>query len=200
VLEAVGKQEAMMNRRSTDIPAAANGFTLIELMFVLVVLAVLLSLAAPSMSALVRDQRVKTVVGDVHATLLFARSEAIKRNSIVAVCASNQNDPAFSNSCLNSTDWSQGWIVFLDADGNGFPGAVSDVLRRQQPIEGLAVSGTGSNVSYQGDGRLRANPPQFVVSSAINPTATTARCVNIDLSGRPNIRVDTNKNPADGCQ
>jgi type IV fimbrial biogenesis protein FimT len=188
-----------MKRHIFHLRVTASGFTLIELMFVMVVLAVLLSLAAPSMSALVRDQRVKTVVGDVHATLLFARSEAIKRNSFVAVCASNQREPAFANSCLNSTDWSQGWIVFLDADGNGFPGAVSDVLRRQQPIEGLAVSGTGTNVSYQGDGRLRTNPPQFVVSAA-DSTATTARCVNVDLSGRPNVQIDTNKNPADGCQ
>jgi type IV fimbrial biogenesis protein FimT len=121
-------------------------------MFVIVVLAVMLSLAAPSFSNLIRDQRVKTIVGDIHSTLIYARSEAIKRNQFVAVCA--KTDDGFG--CQNSTDWARGWIVYLDTDGNGFPGAVSDILKRQDTITGLAISGTGTNITYPGDGRLRA--------------------------------------------
>lgn len=173
----------------------SRGFTLIELIFVVVILAVLLSLGAPAMSELVRDQRVKTAVGDLHSSMIYARSEAIKRNAIVAMCA--KTDDGFG--CQNSPDWSRGWIVYLDTDGNGFPGAVSDILKRQDTFTGLSMTGTGTNVSYQGDGRLRAAPPQFVVSAA-ESTAITARCVNIDLSGRPNIKIDTNKDPTDGCQ
>ncbi|MGQ0750845.1 MAG: GspH/FimT family pseudopilin [Betaproteobacteria bacterium] len=173
----------------------SHGFTLIEVLFAIVILGVLLSLAAPSMRNLVLDQRVKTVVSDMHATLIFARSEAIKRNQYVAVCAMN-ND---GSGCQNSTDWARGWIVYLDADGNGIPGAVSDILKRQDALHDVTLTGTGTNITYQKDGRLRAAATTFVTSYAGN-NDITARCVRMDISGRPNIQVDTNKNSADGCQ
>jgi len=172
----------------------ARGFTLIELIFAVAILAILLSLGAPSMRNLVLDQRVKTVASDVHATLIYARSEAIKRNQFVAVCSMNSD----GSGCENSTDWARGWIVYLDADGNGFPGAVSDVLKRQDALTDIALTGTGSNITYQGDGRLRAAATTFVASYPGN-NDITARCVRLDLGGRPNIQIDTDKTTA-GCQ
>jgi type IV fimbrial biogenesis protein FimT len=176
-------------------PCRSHGFTLIEVLFTVAILAVLLSLAAPSMRNVVLDQRVKTVASDVHATLIFARSEAIKRNVYVAVCAMTDS----GTGCQNSTDWARGWIVYLDADGNGFPGAVSDILKRQDALHDVTLTGTGTNITYQGDGRLRAAATTFVTSYAGN-NDVIARCVRLDVSGRPNIQVDTNKNSSDGCQ
>jgi type IV fimbrial biogenesis protein FimT len=178
-----------------------QGFTLIELMITVVVLAILLALAAPSMGNLVRDQRVKTAVGDVYVALAFARSEAIKRNVTVGVCSHNG-----SSGCQNSADWATyGWIVYLDVDGNGYPGAVSDILKKQDPLPNLTLTSTAAKIGYQGDGRLVLNMGgdsatglTFAASIAGN-TSVTARCVRLDLSGRPNIKVDTNSNPADGC-
>jgi type IV fimbrial biogenesis protein FimT len=170
-----------------------RGFTLIELIFTVVILAVLLGLAAPAMRDLVLDQRVKTAAGDVHAALMYARSEAIKRNQFVALCAKNDT----SDGCQNSTDWARGWIVYLDGDGNGFPTLAGDILRKQDALSDITVTGTGSNVTYQGNGRLRASPTTFVLST--DNSAITMRCVRLDVSGRPNIQVDTDKNTA-GCQ
>jgi type IV fimbrial biogenesis protein FimT len=171
-----------------------GGFTIIELMITLVILVILLALAAPSMGNLVKDQRVKTVVGDVYAALVFARSEAIKRNTYVGVCAMTNDGWG----CQNSTDWARGWIVYLDADGNGYPGAVADILKRQDTLTDITLTGTGGNVSYQGDGRLRVAPAPFVASISGN-NSVTARCVQLDLAGRPNVKVDTDGNPANGC-
>ena len=173
--------------------SGAAGFTLVEMMFTLVVLAVLMALAAPSLTNLVRDQRIKTVTGDLYAAMAFARSEAIKRNVYVAVCSHNG-----ASGCQNSSDWALGWIVYLDADGNGFPGAASDILKVQDPLTDITLTGTATNVSYQGDGRLRVLPTPFVASMAGNDSITV-RCVRLDLGGRPNIQVDTNKSVA-GCQ
>jgi type IV fimbrial biogenesis protein FimT len=182
--------------------AMAQGFTIIELMFVVVILTILIAVAAPSMSNLVRDQRVKTAVGDVYAALAFARSEAIKRNVTVGLCSHNG-----SSGCQNSTDWATyGWIVYLDSDGNGYPGAVSDILKKQDPLSNVTLTVTAAKIGYQGDGRLvpsmggdSATNLKFAASVAGN-SAITARCVRINLSGQPNTQVDTDQNPANGCQ
>ena len=171
------------------------GFTIIELMMTVVLLGVLMTLAAPNLTNLVREQRVKTATSDLYVSLIYARSESIKRNMYVAVCAKNSD----GSGCGNTTDWSKGWIVFLDADGNGYPGAVSDILKKQDAFSDLTLTGTVSNVSYQRDGRLRAAASTFVISSSVSATVV-ARCVSLDLSGRPNTKVDTNNNASDGCQ
>ena len=177
-----------------------HGFTIIELIFTVAILAVLLSLAAPSMRNLVLDQRVKTVAGDVHATLIYARSEAIKRNQLVAVCAKNTG----GTDCEGSTDWALGWIVYLDADGDGLPGATSNIIRQQDALTDITLAGTATNISYQGDGRLRPTVLATLPTPAFSAYSTgnndvAWRCVRLDASGRPNIQTDTNKN-TDGCQ
>lgn len=177
-----------------------RGFTIIELMVTVMILAVLLSLGVPSFVKLIRDQRVKTAVGDVYASLVFARSEALKRNTFVALCAKNSD----GSGCGNTTDWSKGWIVFLDPDDNGYPTLAGEVIKSQDAFSDLALSGFGSGISFQRDGRVKTKnpdntiPPPFILSSPKDSTVT-ARCITLDLSGRPNTKVDTDGNPANGC-
>jgi type IV fimbrial biogenesis protein FimT len=160
-----------------------RGFTAIELMITVVLLAVLITLAAPSMRDLVRDQRVKTATFDVYSSLAFARSEAIKRNADVHLCIAS------------GSDWGAGWTVRIGAaDCSGTP------LKTQDPIEAINITGPASPVTYRGDGRLNGAAVQTFVLRSSQSNTTTARCVRVDLSGRPNIQVDTNKDPSDGCQ
>jgi len=157
----------------------AHGFTMIELMITLVILVILISVAAPSLSDLVRDQRVKTATFDVYAGLAFARSEAIKRNADVDITPTG-------------ADWAGGWRVEVQSDAT--------VLKRQDALNGMNVTGPAGTVTYRRDGRIfGAAPPTFVVKSSESNTIT-ARCVRVDLSGRPNIKLDTNGDPTDGCQ
>ena len=160
--------------------AQTRGFTLIELMITLTILGILSAAALPELSRLVRDQRIKTATTDVYAALIYARSEAIKRNLNVAVCASTNG-----TGCAGSTNWATGWIVFVDSDADGAPASAADILRKQDAIGGVTLTGVGTNLSYRRDGRLVAATTNFVVSG----TNVTSRCVRMDPSGRPNVKV-----------
>lgn len=161
---------------------SGRGFTIIELMISIGILVILVSVAAPSMSSLVRDQRVKTATFDVYSSLAYARSEAIKRNANVTITQT-----------LPGSEWGGGWQIDIVP-----PSATS--LKTQDAFSKVSISGPAVAVIYQRDGRISGPAaPMFVVKSAEDNTVT-ARCVRVDLSGRPNIKVDTNKDPSDGCQ
>ncbi len=115
----------MSNERQT-LPAVAKlrghrGFSLLELMATLVLVVVVMGVGAPSMFDMIRTSTLIAINNEVVVDMQFARSEAIKRNLSVTVCAAN----TASNGCKNGTDWSDGWIVFgesISVNGTVDPG------------------------------------------------------------------------------
>lgn len=154
-----------------------RGFTLLEMMVTLSILLILMVVGVPAMSDLIRDQRVKTGVNEVFIALAYARSEAIKRNASVVVTSTTAGN------------WKDGWTITSG----------TTTLRSQTALTGVSITGPDS-VTYNREGRLSdATAPTIVVSSS-QSTTITARCVRLDLSGRPNIKTDTNGDATDGCQ
>ena len=163
-----------MKSRSTP---RQGGFTLIELMVTTAILLILMVVGFPAMSDLIRDQRVKTGVNELYISLAYARSEAIKRNASVVLT---------SNTAGN---WKDGWTI---ASGG-------TTFRNQTALTGVSITGPNS-ITYGRDGRLSDSTAPTLVVSSSQSTTIKARCVRLDLSGRPNIKQDTNGNAADGCQ
>lgn len=89
-----------------------SGFTLIELLVTLAVLAVVLSLAIPSFKDMIANNRSTGLASELTTAVNFARSEAVKRVKRVTVCPSSNG-----TSCLTSSDWAKGWLVFVDKAG-----------------------------------------------------------------------------------
>ncbi|MEM7279392.1 MAG: GspH/FimT family pseudopilin [Pseudomonadota bacterium] len=111
-----------MNSYGNNVPGGAEragglrgqgGFTMVEAMIVILVVGVLVTVAAPGFWNLIGNNRLVSEVYGLRAALNNARAEAIARNAPVVVCPSTDGA-----ACANSTDWSTGYIAFVDSDNN----------------------------------------------------------------------------------
>src|SRR5262245_41211286 len=86
----------------------SRGFTLVELMIGLMVLAILITIGVPSFNNAVLGARLNGFAGELYGSMQLARSEAIKRNALVTLCTSSDGEE-----CDAAADWQDGWIVLL---------------------------------------------------------------------------------------
>lgn len=162
------------------------GFTLLELLVVLALLGWLATLSLPSMAALLLRRQVQAAAEALVADLRLARSEAIKRVTTVAVCASSDG-----LNCAATAAWVDGWLVFVDRDGNRRRDANEELLRVQQRPPGLASVGSAtpandrSIVSYQSTGWAKAAAQTLLFTAQ---GGAVARVVCISNQGRPVLR------------
>lgn len=128
--------------------AKQSGFTLVELMFVVVIGAILLSVGVPNFRDFVRNARLSAAANDLITATNLARSEAIKRNRPVSVCSRTSG----ADTC-DGGDFSDGWLVFLDLDGDGAIDGDDEVIERHRALPDSIeqVSVTSPEVDADGD-------------------------------------------------
>lgn len=178
----MGKTEPGVARlaspRAAKAGAAARrahaGFTMIELMVVVVVLAVLLTVAVPSFEAAMNGNRLAGASNELMASLQTARMEAVKRNGRVALCLSaNANDAA--PTCANAGV--DGWIVFVDADKDDSFGAGDTLLRSSTvspSVQVLSSATPNGVVSFRSDG-FAYSSANALLNGAIDACIPTRR-------------------------
>lgn len=108
-----------------------TGFTLVELMVVIAIVAILLTIAVPSFEYVTTSNRMSTEIDSLLADLQYARSEAMKQGQTVTVCPS-----ADGKRCDKSMSWKSGWVVFSDGNGDGMVNEDDSVLRIRQAFLG----------------------------------------------------------------
>lgn len=130
----------------------ARGLTLVELMTTVAILTLLGTFGVTAFSDVLARHRVQTALHLISADLAMARNAAITRRSPIVACP---GDALLG--CRLDADWSMGWIVFTDSDGNRRPDNAADLLRVADAPSGaphtVRLVSTRSYARYQRDGR-----------------------------------------------
>lgn len=164
------------------------GFTLIELMVTVGIIAVLAMIAAPSFNEAILSNKLAAFSNTFVASAQLARSEAIKRNSTVRVCRSTDGA-----SCATTGTWQQGWVVFHDADNDGTVDSGETVIQVQAAISSdyhftgseysLVFQPSGAGATSTTLGLCRATPSPGKQERAISVSATGRTSVTTTRDG-----------------
>ena len=161
------------------------GFTLMELLVVVAIVAILLGIGVPSYRYITNSHRMSSEVNGLLGDLQFARAEAIKEGQPITACVSRDG----ATCDLGSITWQEGWIVFQDANNNQTVDPGEAVLRVQRAFTGtdtfIADTGIGS-VTFNREGFATGAGgllPATVTLHDQTANAAWTRCLYINLVG-----------------
>lgn len=163
------------------------GFTLVELLVTIAVVMVLTVLAVPSFQTFLAGRQIEATADTLVSDFRYARSEAVKRANRVTICPS-----ITGSSCTGSGGlWKNGWIVFVDEDGDGTVDVGDVVLRVQDALPGIASIAAANGTSryqfvFQPTGWSQAASETLWVTPSVS--SSSPRLVCVSNKGRAAIR------------
>ena len=171
-----------------------RGFTIPEIIITLGIIAIVLSTAVPSISSMIKDNRLAGQLNSVVTHIHIARAEAAKRDVRVIMCRSSSPN-AITPSCGGSEKvWTDGYIVFAD-DGNYSnnwynPGTDTLLIRAQPAASGIKMRTSWSwnrNLEINPDGSTNEGGAVAVMSICDDRGKSYGRQVHVAPSGTPKL-------------
>jgi type IV fimbrial biogenesis protein FimT len=160
------------------IPAArsrcikSQGFSLVELVVAMAIMGILITITLPAMDSILLNGRLRSYSNELLASAYLARSEAIKTNTVVRLCAS-----ASGTACDGS--WEQGWVVIRSDDA---------VIESHAALkEGFVINGSVTTVSFKPTGIGATQATLTICKSG----GDQSRLVTVNASGRPSVTKET---------
>ena len=151
------------------------GFTLIELMVTIAVMAILLAFGVPYFSDVSLGSKLGSYANSLVANAYLARSEAIKTNSPVTLCASSNG-----TSCAGA--WEQGWIVLSGGTA----------IQHQPALPpGFLVNASAGSIDFLPTGVSASTAATLKVCRSAPTAGWTERKVSISATGLPSVTKTT---------
>lgn len=162
--------------------ASQRGFTLIELMVTVALVAILATLAMPSYSEFLRNWRRDSASRALTADIQMARTQSIKKSRQVVMCPS-----ANGTACAGNSNWQTGWLVFVDVNADQTINAGESILSVGGAASGIAtITGTGGVTSliFLPSGLMGSAATNITITpSGATPTTNVSR-INLSRTGR----------------
>lgn len=155
-----------------------RGFTLIEMMIVISILAAIAAYGIPQFNDMIQNSRALSQTNTLQGLVQLARSEAVTNRVATIVCGST------NQTACDTNNWESGVIVFRDADGNG--SATANELVRAMPAADNTntIRSTAGTIRFLTDGTLTAAQLLIVCDER---GSDSSRQVRINLSGQARI-------------
>lgn len=163
----------------------SRGFTLIEVLIVIAIVAVIASFGIPQFNSLMQNGRLSTQVNELQGLMQLARSEAATNRVVTRICGSTDQ------TTCNTNNWEGGAILFRDRDNNGSASAAELVRVMPAVTNGNTIRGVTGAISFLADGTLASTAMLRICDTR---GADSSRQIRLNTAGQSRI---SKGNPGD---
>jgi type IV fimbrial biogenesis protein FimT len=161
------------------LPRLERAFSLYDALVALTVVSTVTTIAVPSFQHLISSQRMSGAINSLVTALSLTRSEAIKRSERAVLCPSSDG-----RACRNNTVWEEGYLLYIDRNGNHEFDIDETAVRMFGATPGLHIrSAHRDHVTYQPNGM--ASGSTITITLCDKHGRSVPRAVIVSNSGRP---------------
>ncbi len=168
-----------------------SGFTLVELLIGIVIVAILVSAGAPSFMIWIQNSQIRTAAESISSGLQLARAEAVRRNANIqfALTGTANVDSTWTVGCATP-------VADLNLDGVADCPAVIQSRAGSEGTANAMVSANNADVTFNGLGRASNATNNALTINITNPTGGTCqvgngpmRCLDVRVATGGQVRM-----------
>jgi len=169
-----------------------NGFTIVELMVSIAIVAILTAVALPSLNSFTIRMKVDNEISELHRLLLTARNAAINSEQNVTICPLG-----VGNVCTGGNNWGDEISVFIDTNSNAIYEAGEELLKVKEAIDTSDdLEMPLASLTYTPSGQITINNSNLFIYCP-SGYANYSRGIQITALGRVYTTSDTDNDDVD---